>query len=272
MENYIAYHLNSTDEVVIALLSVFEFESFYEEDGITTGYITEKNLELAQGEIDRLLLDQGISFSTECIVPQNWNELWESSFQPVEVNLFCRVRADFHPFDDRYRHDIIINPKMAFGTGHHATTWMMMAQMESLNFDGKKILDYGAGTGILAILASKCGAEYTDAVDIELEAYHNMLENFEINHITNALPIHGTLQNINPASVYDIILANINRNILLESADQLYHHTSAQGTILLSGILEEDQLLIQTRFTETGFRFIDAIQRDSWACIRFDKD
>lgn len=272
MENYVAYHLNTADDVIIALLSAFEFESFCEEDGKTTGYIAESNLVNTANDIDALLSAHGIAFSKEHIAPQNWNALWESSFQPVEVNQFCCVRADFHPYDEKYTHDIIINPKMAFGTGHHATTWMMMAQMKPLKFEGKKVLDYGAGTGILAILASKCGAAHSDAVDIELEAFHNMAENFDINHIANVLPIHGTLGDIDAQARYDIILANINRNILLDSAEQLYQHTNTPGTILLSGILEEDQEIIKTKFTGTGFRLVDAIQRDSWACMRFEKE
>lgn len=271
LEKYTSYQIDTTDEVIVALLSAFEFESFYEEDDKTIGYISDANAQLQGEEIDQMLLEQGITFVKEQILPQNWNAIWESSFQPVEVNQFCRVRADFHPFDDQYRFDIIINPKMAFGTGHHATTWMMMALMETLDFQDKKVLDYGAGTGILAILASKCNASNIVAVDIEEEAYHNMQENFMVNMVTNVVAIHGTIESVVKSAKYDIILANINRNILLDSVTYLHQYTSPNGIVLLSGFLEEDKDIIQSTYESNGFRRTYVSSKDSWASMMLTK-
>ncbi|MBK6363115.1 MAG: 50S ribosomal protein L11 methyltransferase [Saprospiraceae bacterium] len=273
MDIYLAYQLHTKDDIIVAFLSELGFESFVEEDDHMVAYIN-KNLHTKKNEeeILKVLHHYQVDYNSEEIQPQNWNALWESSFQPVRVGDFCLVRADFHPKDENIKHDLIINPKMAFGTGHHATTHMMITAMKEINVENKTVFDYGAGTGILAILASKMGASDTDAIDIELESYHNMIENNEVNHVFNVNPLHGTLDNIDINKVYDVILANINRNILLRSAEKLYALLKPGGIILLSGILKEDMEMVENAYVEIGMLKTDFLEENQWACIQFIKN
>lgn len=272
MDIYFAYHLHTKDEIVIALLSDLGFESFVEEDEQTTAYINDViRTEEVKNTIEQILLEYQVTYQVEEIQPQNWNALWEASFTPVHVDEFCVVRADFHEKDPDVLHDIVINPKMAFGTGHHATTFMMLSAMENIDFFEKKVFDYGAGTGILAILADKLGSTQIDALDIESESYENIKENAEINGTKHVIAIHGTLDNIPAESAYDIILANINRNILIQSVSGLYKRLIPDGVLLLSGILVEDKSIIEETYFENGFSTLFFTEKDGWVCIAMKK-
>ena len=167
---------------------------------------------------------------------------------------------------DNIDHELLINPKMAFGTGHHETTFLMMQRMADINFQGKKVLDYGCGTGILAILASKLGANPIDAVDIEEPSYHNTIENAQFNKVENINSIWGTLDHIT-ASNYDIILANINRHVILNSLETLFEKLTINGHLLLSGILEEDGDLVLAAAKNAGFYMYQKHQRGNWLCL-----
>lgn len=272
MDIYWAYQIETKDDFVIALLSDSGFESFVEEEDCTIAYISEEHHNEGQKQkILQILQQFEVKFTVEEILPQNWNELWENSFSPVAVEGFCLVRADFHPKDNRYKYDLIINPKMAFGTGHHATTFMMLTMMKDISFQNKNVFDYGAGTGILAILASKMNAKSIDALDIEKESYFNISENAGINKTPNIKAIHGTLQDINLKSQYDIILANINRNILLESAEFLVNILVTGGIILLSGILKEDIKMVIEKYNSLNMNHQITIEENNWACVKFTK-
>ncbi|MBK8620313.1 MAG: 50S ribosomal protein L11 methyltransferase [Saprospiraceae bacterium] len=273
MDIYFAYHLKTKDDIVIALLSDLGFESFVEEDDdTTTAYISEVvRTEETQKHIDLILQQYDIDFQVEDILPQNWNALWEASFTPVHVDQFCIVRADFHEKDPVVLYDIVINPKMAFGTGHHATTFMMLSAMENIDFFEKRVFDYGAGTGILAILADKLGSTKIDALDIEIESFESIMENAEINGTKYITAIHGTLDNIPEEIKYDIILANINRNILLQSVTGLQHRLVPDGVLLLSGILIEDKSIIEETYFQVGFSTLFFIEKDGWVCIAMKK-
>jgi len=269
MDIYYAYHIASNDEIIVGLLSQFEFESFVEEEDKLIAYIKEVELtEPIKQEIRNLLEKYNVEFMLEEIAPQNWNALWESSFQPVYVEKFCQIRADFHPALPDYTYDIVINPKMAFGTGHHATTYMMITEMQNIDLFDKSVFDFGAGTGILAILAAKMGAGIIDAIDIEEESYRNIVENSSINGTSKVNGIWGTLDDISSDSKYDIILANINRNILVQSAEKLKNIIKPNGCLLLSGILSEDQSLVIDHFNQCGFGVVTKMDRDHWTCIR----
>jgi ribosomal protein L11 methyltransferase len=234
-------------------------------------YIPEDELttDLAK-EVDDVLNRFETSFTIETIEPQNWNALWESSFEPVIVDDFCVVRADFHDKMENVEHDIIINPKMAFGTGHHETTYMMMAAMRNINITNKTIFDYGCGTGVLAILASKLKSGDIDAIDIEEESYENTLENAQINNVSNINVSCATLESFD-AKVYDIILANINRNVLLNSSKELHNRLASDGVLLLSGILEEDEKLVTEKFIISGFKVEEVFSKGYWKCIMLSK-
>ncbi|MBK9735529.1 MAG: 50S ribosomal protein L11 methyltransferase [Saprospiraceae bacterium] len=271
MDIYHAYTIWSTDEALLGLLTQFEFESFEENEDHYVGYISKKNLspEIKKDIAATIALFTDKVDITE-ILPQNWNEIWEASFQPVIVEDFCQIRATFHPPVEGIKYDLIIDPKMAFGTGHHATTYMMVKQMEAINFVGKCVFDFGCGTGILAILASKLGARHIDAIDIEQESYENTIENNVVNNINNVSIFCGDLNDA-PNLLYDVILANINRNILIKYADDLVNKLSAEGIILVSGILSEDEETLTYAFNHVGLRKDKVLQREGWISASFIK-
>lgn len=268
--NYIALQINSDDEVIMALLSAYSFESFEEVDSGLIGYIREDAYKEEQDGIHSLLDQHQVTYSSELIKPTNWNEEWEKRFQPVIIEDFLAIRAEFHPSPDGVAHDIIINPKMAFGTGHHETTYMMSLAMKEINFQGKKVFDYGCGTGILAILASQLGAAEIDAIDIEEESYLNTLENADVNNIQNIHADQATLASFDGRD-YDIILANINRQVLLDSSAALHDMLNDQGYLLLSGILKEDLDLVLQAYQNAGFSLSNTLTRGNWMMLKLMK-
>lgn len=253
-------------EPLIALLSELEFDAFQENDlGFDTwipiddfGIEKEKSIE---GLKDLF----SFFYEKKIIKHQNWNALWEADFQPILVDDFCGIRATFHQPLKNVQHEIIIDPKMAFGTGHHETTFMMMKMMEKVNFKHKKVLDFGCGTGILAILAERLGAEEIVAFDIEEASYENTLENIRLNEAKFIEAFQGTLVKFTDHS-YDIILANINRHVILDSFQSLHHMISSEGILLISGILITDQHLVEQKATEAGFKIINTIEKNNWIC------
>lgn len=266
MEIYYGLKVKSTDEVLMALLTQYEFESFQEEDDHFIAYISKPNFdETVKSEVIEIILKFTTDYEIDEIQPKNWNELWEASFQPVVVRDFCQIRADFHPALADIQYDLVINPKMAFGTGHHATTHMMIDQMSSIDFTGKNVFDFGCGTGILAILASKLGAINIDALDIEHESFLNTIENSQINSVENVVAFEGDLEQA-PNKKYDIILANINRNILVKYADQLSKKLEDQGVFLFSGVLIDDKDIVLSSYESLGFKLETILDMDGWVC------
>lgn len=273
MKNYVSYKAMSTDDILIGLLSAFPFESFEENDDHIIGYISEDALtDEIQNGIHDVLKKHDVTFLADIIAPQNWNKKWESNFKPVVVDDFCSIRADFHPPNTDVEYDIVINPKMAFGTGHHETTYMMLSEMRSIDIGQKQLLDYGCGTGILAIQASLLGAKKIDAVDIEQESYENTIENSKINNVANVSAFQGDLNVLESNNqTYDIILANINRNVLIGNSDKLYGLLEKDGVILLSGILEEDQDKVRSKYEASGFKHVTTNQKGNWLCLKLEK-
>jgi ribosomal protein L11 methyltransferase len=207
-----------------------------------------------------------LHYSHKLIPSQNWNEIWESSFHPVRVGEFVMVRASFHEPAQGVKHEIIITPKMSFGTGHHATTWLMLDAMQQINFTGKEILDYGTGTGLLAILSEKLGATNITAIDIDEWSIMNAAENIALNKCAAIQLLHAD----NPGEgSYDIILANINRNILLDKMEQLARQLKKEGVLLLSGILPADLRDILQKAADAGLKDLLVSERDGWLCVKF---
>ncbi len=259
----------SQQEILIALLAEYlPFDSFEEKAEGLEAYLAE---EVEPGQVEPMLKDLAeqydFRYSYELLPDKNWNEEWEAAFQPVKVDNFCMIRADFHPADPQVTFDLVINPKMAFGTGHHETTFMMIKMMEDLDFTHKKVLDYGCGTGVLAILASKMGAQEIDAVDIEAPAYENTIENAQINDVFNVRAIHGTLQAVIDEG-YDLILANINRNVILESLRPLRKKMKPTSILLISGILKQDEALIREAIQKNGFTLTSRLEKGEWLCMK----
>ncbi len=210
--------------------------------------------------------DYDLQVST--IVNQNWNAVWESSFQPVLISDFCYVRAPFHdPLPNQEIIDLILEPKMAFGTAHHETTYMMMAEMQDLTLSEQSVFDFGCGTAILSILAEKLGASNVFAIDIEENAVENAILNAQINSCEQIEVEQKVLQEV-PIKQFDVVLANINRAVLLDSAETLAKFVVPGGIVLLSGILLEDEELVLSAYLNAGFKHLSTRSRGEWKCLR----
>lgn len=258
-------------EIVLAFLSQLPFEAFQEDDGELIAWLpgAEYN-EAFKQQFDQLKDRFELKESKEVIKPQNWNAKWESSHKSISVGEFCQVRADFHEKSPNVTHDIIINPKMAFGTGHHETTYMMMDEMKSLKFDKTSVLDLGCGTGVLAILAAKMGSTDILAIDNDPAAYENTLENLKVNGLEGIQTLRGTLADTKD-STYDYILANINRSVILASLSTLYKSLKQHGLLLVSGILNTDEELLLQTATANNFKQVGIQRKNGWICVSFMK-
>jgi len=270
MKDYLEFEFvidKSNDiEVVMAWLGQLPFDSLWE-DSILKGYMPKEEwCENIQKELESFIPAILKSYQFSEVEKVNWNQRWESDFQPVEVGDFCRVRASFHAELPGFQHEITINPKMSFGTGHHATTFMMIESMKELNFSGKSVLDYGSGTGILAILAAKMQAAQVIGVEIETIAVENSDENKELNNQPNIRFIEGQLDDV-PELAFDIILANINRNVLLTTMPEMKAKLAPQGTLIISGILKEDESIMQNAIQEYKLKLEQIRNRGDWCCM-----
>lgn len=202
---------------------------------------------------------------------ENWNSLWESHFDPVVLEPFCAIRATFHDPIPGVRHEIVIQPEMAFGTGHHATTRMMLRAVADLPVQGRRVLDFGAGTAVLAILAAMRGAECVDAVEIEGPACESARDNVERNGVADRVRIiHGDAGAI-PAGAYDLILANINRNVLLAERETLDEHLASGGQIVLSGFLVNDREVLAEGMSALGWVLLGEDREQDWLAQRWQK-
>jgi ribosomal protein L11 methyltransferase len=271
---YIGYQfkvepLQPGTEILIAELGYAGFESFVETDEGVTAYIQKD--EWNEGilkDIQVLKSDEfAFSFTFEEIEQVNWNEEWEKNFNPIVVDDLCSVRAPFHEKPDT-KYDIVIEPKMSFGTGHHETTHMMIQHILKNDFKDKAVLDMGCGTGVLAILAEMKGAKPVDAIDYDNWCYLNSLENVERNNCKHITVLEGDaslLQN----QKYDTIIANINRNILLNDMSSYVNCLKPNGTIFLSGFYNHDIPAIQEECNKQGLTFVESLERNNWVALKF---
>ncbi|MBR3846644.1 MAG: 50S ribosomal protein L11 methyltransferase [Alistipes sp.] len=259
-------------EILTAYLADYPFDSFTSEKDRLKAYIPQEQLADCKEQVDALLAEQGISGARYVsIEAQNWNALWESNFEPVDVDGRIYIRAPFHAAPTGGALDVVIMPKMSFGTGHHATTHLMSATVADLNLKGLEGLDMGSGTGVLAIIAAMQGAAHIDAVDIDEWADENCRENIYTNGVAEQItPILGDASAIEGRS-YDFILANINRNILLADMPRYEATLRSGGTLLMSGILECDIESIRTRAAELGLQPAETRLREGWAMVRVVK-
>ena len=199
---------------------------------------------------------------------KDYNEEWERSHQAVLVEGFCWVRAPFHPQRDDVKYDIVIEPKMSFGTAHHATTYLMLSYLDEEPLAGRRVLDMGSGTGVLAILAAKKGAAYVEAIDVDEWAYRNAQENFERNGVS-VTPLLGDASILTADKHFDVVLANINRNILLRDMEAYVRVLNPGGTLLISGFYEHDIPSLRQQAEALGLTFVDNKLRNDWAAVRF---
>lgn len=271
---YLGYHFTIEpkelgSEILIAELGELPFESFVESEFGVTAYIqkqlwTESILE----EVFVLNSPQfTISYTIEEIDQVNWNEEWEKNFDPIDVDGKCHVRAPFHPKTNA-EFDIIIEPKMSFGTGHHETTHMMIQHLLDMDVRNMKTLDMGCGTAILAILAEMKGAQPIDAIDIDNWCYLNSIENAERNNCKQMTVYEGDATLLVDQK-YDLIIANINRNILLKDIQRYVACMNPKGVLLLSGFYEEDIPFIDASCTDKGLTFVKKLQRNNWVSLKY---
>lgn len=272
----VIFNLSTTEDfhkdLLINSLSEIGFDTFEDFEPGFKAYIPLSEFNTDAIEQLMLVYDDMFSFTfaAEPIPHQNWNEIWESNFEPLQVTDRCYIRATFHEPHPEYEYEIVIDPKMAFGTGHHQTTALMMEFMLGENFKGQNVLDMGCGTGILAILASKMGAKQVLAIDFDEICFESTIENSEINGINTIRVLCGSKEVI-PDQKFDTILANINRNILLDQLNR-YSEVAKPGTILfLSGFYEEPDLtIIKEKCISNGFIFKNYLELNNWVSAKFE--
>ena len=272
---YIAYDFNVSPkepatEMLIAQLGYVGFESFVEQDYGVTAYIQKQEWNSKILE-DVFLLHSNefnITFEHNEIAQTNWNEEWEKNFNPIQVDDLVSIRAPFHT-NPLLQFDIVIEPKMSFGTGHHETTHMMVQHLLALDLDTKKVLDMGCGTGILAIFAEMKGAKPIDAIDIDSWCYENSLENIQRNNCNHITVYEGDASLLKEK--YDVIIANINRNILLSDMKTYTGCLNENGVLLLSGFYKEDIVIIEDEVNKHGLTFETMIQRNNWVALKYVK-
>ncbi len=266
----VPYSADASD-VLIAMFGDAGFESFVENEAGFEAYIPSQNLNVDL--IDAIEMPfEGVSFTyvIEEIADQNWNEVWEKNyFQPIVIGNECVVRGPFHPEFPEIPHQIVIEPKMAFGTGHHETTGMMLQYILENNMTGAKILDMGCGTGILGILASMRGAAHVLGIDIDKWCTDNTIENCELNHIANMEVQLGDVSLLTGNEQYDIILANINRNILLSDIQKYAASLKNNGYLFVSGFYQSDLEVITAEALRNGLKLLDVKEQNQWVAARF---
>lgn len=258
-------------EILIAQLGMVGFESFVENEHGVTAYIQENDW--FENILDNIQIlnskEFEISYVKETIEQTNWNSEWEKNFNPIQVDNLVSIRAPFHE-NPNLDYDIIIEPKMSFGTGHHETTHMMIQQLLAMDLNNKKVLDMGCGTGILAIFSEMKGASQIDAIDIDNWCYENSIENVSRNNCKNISVFEGDATLLKNQK-YDIIIANINRNILLKDMEAYINCLNNNGAILLSGFYKEDVQVIDNAVKQYNLTLDKIIERNNWVSLKYVK-
>jgi ribosomal protein L11 methyltransferase len=275
MEQYLQIRIDVLEEqhdALIALLFAAGFDSFNEDENFIDAYILENQFDAVQ--LETLLKSFGLTgaFKKDLLENKNWNEEWEKNFEPIIVDDKCYVRATFHPLEPQYPFEIIINPKMSFGTGHHATTYMMMQFILELNLEEKTIIDAGCGTGILSVLVEKKKAKSVIAFDIEDWAFENLNENCKLNECNCIKTSQGTIaQVVSKEEVVDVLLANINKNVLLDEMHIYANHVKENGDLILSGFYDYDESDIDLEASKNGFVKQSHKVRNQWMSLHYKK-
>ncbi len=257
-------------QILIAQLDDMGFESFIEEHNHLKAYIKTEKLSSLNIEDCQIFKnpDFKVSYTIHDIEDVNWNQTWEDNFEPIEISEDCVIRAPFHnAFNVKY--ELVIEPKMSFGTGHHATTHMMINQLLEEDLKGKQVLDMGCGTGVLSILAEMRGAKQVLAVDVDEWCFINTLENQERNNCKTICVKQGSFEQIE--GQFDIILANINRNVLVEQIPVYYKHLNKNSSLLLSGFYETDLKIISSVCEELGLKYVKHQLKNDWVCAKYFK-
>jgi len=252
-------------EILIAQLADAGYEGFEEKDTSLDAFIKSKSFDKVI--VNEISFKYQTPYTKEKIAETNWNHVWESNFEPVIVNDYVAIRADFHKPIANTKFEIVITPKMSFGTGHHATTYMMIELMKEIDFNERSVLDFGTGTGILAILAERSGAKNIIAIDNDDWSIANAEENFKKNNCDKIIlrKASNTVSEIK----FDIILANINKNVILQNLVLLAEQLNKGGQILLSGLLEDDKGEILSIATDLHLNLKKELIRNNWMALKF---
>lgn len=275
--NYIEYQFDIQPkepfgEILTAFLADLEFESFVETDNGISAYVrTDLDDESGVQQIIDDLKDVTIRYTKKEIIQQNWNEEWESNFHPILVANQCYIRAEFHESKPEIPYEVIIQPKMSFGTGHHETTHLMVEYILETEFEAKDVLDMGCGTSILGILAKMKGANYVEAIDFDQWAVDNSIENAERNKVELNIKL-GDSSSLG-GKEFDIILANINKNVLMRDIPNYVKNLNfTEGELILSGLMTQDFDDIKSLCESLGLKFINKKQRNEWIALKFIKN
>jgi ribosomal protein L11 methyltransferase len=253
-------------DLVAALLSNENIEGFEHVENDFFAYFTEINFD--KKIVDDLLAPFQFKYTQELIAPQNWNESWEKNFEPIRLNEQVGVRAHFHPPFNNVKYDIEITPKMSFGTGHHATTQLMLAYGCETDFTNKTVFDFGCGTGVLAIFASLKQAKYVVGIDDDPWSVENALENCARNHCNHITISIDDIETFHEP--FDIILANINLNILIQYKNHLKKLLNPQGGLFLSGLMTSDKEQILAQYADIGFTLVSQKQQKEWIALELN--
>jgi len=259
-------------EGVMALLAPIGYEAFEQEAQHLLAYIPTHlfNIQSLEEQIGIIGLGQ-VDYTHEELPARNWNAEWEAGFTPIYIGNFCQIVPVFHEAKEGYTHTLYISPEMAFGTGYHATTQLMIMSMESCQFEGKKVLDMGCGTGILGMLAAKMGAEEVVAIDIDMWSYENTIKNAEYNGIRSFIEVKVGDVSAIPSTTFDLILANINRGVLLADVPTYVEHLRPGGYLLLSGCLTEDEAVLDNAFQDLPINKLGKRLKNNWIALMYHK-
>ncbi len=259
-------------EILVAQLAELDYESFADEANGLKAYVPfDAFRDASLRELPIIKADWcTISYDWKKIKRQNWNKIWEDNFEPIQVGGRCLIRAPFHQAAKEGMEEVIIEPKMAFGTGHHATTWQMVNQMLDMELQGKQVLDMGSGTGVLAILAEKKGAEKVLAVDMDEWACTNTIKNLQHNNCVRIEVEKGGSDQL-AGRAFDVILANINKNVLLANMSDFIHALKTNGILLLSGFFNVDCAAVKAAAEAGGLHFINRTEKEHWATLCMQK-
>jgi ribosomal protein L11 methyltransferase len=275
MEAYFEFTIQAIDDIreqLMAELAEEDYEGFVESDLGFSAYIISSAFK--REVFEQLLQKYGIdpnSVAQSHIEQQNWNAQWEAGYEPIIIENNVIVKAPFHQIEKSYPYELLIQPKNTFGTGHHETTQLVLRLMLQENFKNKRVFDYGCGTGVLAIMASKMEAQSIYAIDIDDWSAENIFENTQLNQVDNIEFEQGDLNIVKPQQ-FDIILANINKNILLFSFDQLSNLILQGGTMLISGFYESDLDDLKKASAVYGFQYHQHITLNNWCAAVFKRN
>lgn len=261
-------------EILMAEMGEIGFDTFIDTDDGFNGYVSETDFSEAalKALFEKYSPASNAHYEWSRIPQKNWNEEWEKSYEPIVIDDRCVVRASFHQMERRFPYEIIINPKMSFGTGHHETTFLMLSQQLALDHKNRAVLDVGCGTGILSVMATKLGAKFTDACDIDEWSIENSKENRALNDCKNLRIVQGTVRSAKFDERYDIILANINRNVLLDEIPVYAGLLKENAHLVVSGFYKEDISPIRQTAEREGLFQKNQTLKNNWAAILFQKE